>query len=138
MGRAAVRVDFNRDLKPDLIVSHLDRTAAILRNDLSTNVKSIAIDFVGTTSNRDGRGCRVIVTNGSRRRVYELVSGDGFLACNERRMIIGLGENFSEADLTVEWPSGLIEKIENLQENTAILLIEGRKSVRSHACKIQD
>ena len=138
LGRAAVRVDFNRDLKPDLIVSHLDRTAAILRNDLSTNVKSIAIDFVGTTSNRDGRGCRVIVTNGSRRRVYELVSGDGFLACNERRMIIGLGENFSEADLTVEWPSGLIEKIENLQENTAILLIEGRKSVRSHACKIQD
>lgn len=125
LGRAVAKVDFNRDRKPDLVVGHLDRPVAILRNDRSGFMNSISVDLVGTRSNRDGRGCRIYVLMGDRTRMYEHTSGDGFLACNEGRMILGLGDDPSDYALRIEWPSGLTENYPDLPKNCTLTIIEG-------------
>jgi len=128
LGRVVARLDFNRDLKPDAVVTHLDRTAALLRNDTQHVGHAISLDFVGTQSNRDARGCRVFVEAGGCTRLYELSSGDGFMACNERRMTIGLG-SAEDATLRVVWPGGRSTTTAHVPSDSAWVLIEGKDPI---------
>ncbi|MBI3465927.1 MAG: VCBS repeat-containing protein [Planctomycetes bacterium] len=129
LGRGVARLDWNRDGLPDLVVVHQNEPAALLENVTATQANRVVLDFVGTLSNRDAINLRYWVICGGKRRVFEIVGGDGYLASNERRQIVGLADAATVETLEVLWPSGRRDRWSELPANSSIKIIEGRDPI---------
>jgi tetratricopeptide (TPR) repeat protein len=126
LGRGAARTDWDRDGKPDVVVSHLDAPAALLRNESKMVGNALILELRGVVSNRDAIGTILEVTIGSEIRVYEICGGDGYYASNDRRQVIGVGNAEVIDRLEIHWPSGKVERRGNLAAGRNLFLIEGR------------
>ncbi|MGC9224105.1 MAG: CRTAC1 family protein [Terracidiphilus sp.] len=65
-------------------------------------------------SNRDGIGARVELLSGGRRWTAERVASSGYLSENDGRLHFGLGAADLIDKLTVRWPSGRVQTLENV------------------------
>jgi tetratricopeptide (TPR) repeat protein len=126
LGRAAARLDWNRDGRPDLVVVHLDRPVALLQNETEPAGARLVLDLHGVQSNRDAIGARIMVHSGGRTLVHEICGGDGFQATNERRMIFGLGSSGLVERLEVRWPDGRQDSWSDIPADSLVVLIEGK------------
>ena len=61
IGRGLLRLDWNRDGKMDLLATHHDVPAALLENHTPSKYHWLQIRLVGTSSERDAIGARVVV-----------------------------------------------------------------------------
>ena len=129
LGRALAVVDWNRDGKEDLCVSHLDARGALLSNQTEGAGHYLAVELRGVQSARDAVGAIVKVQAGGRTRVRHLLAGDGYMVSNEKLLIFGLGEEEDVEKLTIRWPSGKLQEFADLQADRRILVIEGREEV---------
>jgi Flp pilus assembly protein TadD len=129
LGRGVARLDWDRDARPDLVVVHQNDPMALLRNVTATPAHRLVLELVGTSSNRDAANARCWITVGGRRRIFELVGGDGYLASNERRQIIGLGSATVIDSLEVRWPSGREDMWSRIPADTIMRLTEGGQPV---------
>jgi hypothetical protein len=92
----------------------------------------ITVKTVGTTSNRDGIGARVMVRAGPLTQVKEVHAGSGVASMDSRWLTFGLGR-FSHARITVTWPSGRVERFHPQAVDRSVKLVEGTGApVRSH------
>jgi hypothetical protein len=71
------------------------------------------VKLVGRKSNRDGIGARVEVQAGGIRQVHERVAGSGYLSQDDPRLHFGLGNASKVERITVDWPSGTHQVLEN-------------------------
>ena len=78
-----------------------------------------------TRSTRDAIGARVRVKAGARILIDEVRSGSSFDSNNDMRVHFGLGSAAKIDWVEVRWPSGLLEKFENLKVDTIHTLKEG-------------
>jgi tetratricopeptide (TPR) repeat protein len=129
LGRTVARLDWNRDGRPDVVVVHQNEPAALLENITVTPFHSAVIDLVGTVSNRDAVNARLWVTTGSTRRTVEITGGDGYLATNERRQVIGLGNHAVIDRLEIAWPGGRRDSYASLPADKHLVIAEGRMPV---------
>ena len=126
VGRSSAMSDFDRDGRSDLAVQHLNDSAAILRNDTESNNHSVTIELIGTQSDREAIGAFMEAELGDR-RIVRLCNGSvSYLASDERRTQIGIGEQTVLDSVTVRWPSGLTESWRSLGTQGVHKLIEGR------------
>jgi len=80
---------------------------------------------VGTRSNRDGIGAKVRVKAGERVLVDEVRSGSSYDSSSDLRLHFGL-QAAERADwVEIRWPSGLVERFENLPAGSIHTLREG-------------
>jgi cytochrome c-type biogenesis protein CcmH/NrfG len=124
LGRGVARVDFDRDGKPDIVVSHLDRPAALLRNETDAAGNWLSVELHGVESNRDAIGAVVKVTVAGETRVCEIFGGDGYFASNERRQTIGLGKATVVDRLEIVWPGGKIQRFTQVPGGKTISIVE--------------
>lgn len=129
LGRGVARLDWNRDGRNDVTVSHLDAPVALLTNTTEVTGHYLSLQLRGTVSSRDAIGSVVTVSAGGRRLVHELTAGDGFQASNEKRILIGLGRVDAVDELTIQWPSGTSHTFNDIPVDTELLLIESRPSM---------
>ncbi|WP_176371577.1 PKD domain-containing protein [Desulfosediminicola flagellatus] len=130
-GDSVVSADYNRDGFLDLFVTNgmypspFDHLGPIqlFKNNGNSN-HWIEIDLVGTTSNRDGIGARVLVTAGGKTQLREQGGGIHKFSQNHTRIHFGLGQNSTIQSLEVQWPSGTVQVIENLEADKIIQVIE--------------
>lgn len=111
LGRAAARVDWNRDGRDDLVVTHLDDEAALVTNRTEGAGKALSLVLVSTAGERDAIGAVVEVVVGGRRIFQQLTTGDGYLCRNERRVAIGLGTAEAADEVIVHWMNGRRDQI---------------------------
>jgi enediyne biosynthesis protein E4 len=109
----AVLADFDGDGDLDLVFSNYEGTITACRND-STTGNRLLLDLRGTRSNRFGLGARVEMESASGRQVRELVLGRGYLSASEPVAHFGLGEDPAAERITIRWPSGHVQVVENL------------------------
>jgi tetratricopeptide (TPR) repeat protein len=137
LGRGVARVDWDRDGLPDIVVSHLDGPAALLRNETQSAGNSLIIELHGVESNRDAIGAVLKIKIGTETRIQEICGGDGYYASNERRQVIGLGKATVIDELEIRWPSGAVQSLVNVAAGQEIYAIEGRstnlRSNRAHS-----
>jgi hypothetical protein len=76
-------------------------------------------------SNRDAIGARIRVKAGARILVDEVRSGSSFISNNDMRVHFGLGAATKIEWVEVRWPSGLLEKFDNLPVDAIHTLKEG-------------
>ena len=86
----------------------------------------IKVTTTGTTSNINGIGARVEISSpGVGTQIRDVVSGSGFRYMSSLNTHFGIGSDSSVNSITVYWPSGTVDVINNPGINTTINITEG-------------
>jgi hypothetical protein len=126
--------DLWNDGRLSAVISNMNAPPSLLVNDVRTLNHWIAFHLVGTSfasksqklrTNRDAIGARITVKAGSRLFVDELRSGSSYDSNSDMRIHIGLGAATKLDSVEVRWPSGLLEKFDNLTVDRIHTLKEG-------------
>jgi len=121
--------DIDNDGDIDLVVADLDGPPQVLRNDGGNMNNAILIKTIGVKSNRSGIGARVKVVSGNLVEIDEVRSGDSYLSQSDLRLHFGL-EDRKQVDLIeVRWPSGIVDKVVNVEANKIVAIKEGAGKV---------
>ena len=113
-GRGVVTGDFDDDGQLDLVFSHTNEPAAVLSGATETDGELLNVDLVGTTSNRDAIGARVVATSDRGSRVRTVVGGGSYLSQNPYTLTWGLAPGESVERLEVVWPGGQRQVVREL------------------------
>ena len=124
VGRGAAFADYDNDGDMDVFIVNSDQRAVLLRNDVGNRNNWIRIQLVGTKSNRDGIGARVGVRCGERRQIPEVHSGSSYASGSDRRLLFGLGAAEKIDQIVVRWPSGVVQRLADVDVNQSIKIIE--------------
>ena len=100
--------------------------ALLLRNEGGNGNHWIQIMTVGRQSNRDGIGTRVEVTVGAQRQIDEVRSGGSYISQNDLRLHFGLGSHAIVDEIRLRWPSGHVDRLENVTADRIITVEEGQ------------
>jgi enediyne biosynthesis protein E4 len=117
--------DLWNDGRLSAVISNMNAHPTLLVNQVKNANHWIAFHTVGTKSNRDGIGARITVSAGGRLRVDEVRSGSSYSSNNDMRVHFGLGATDKIEYVQVRWPSGLVEKFQDLKPDSIHELKEG-------------
>ncbi len=124
-GRGAAFGDIDGDGDIDIVVSNVGQKAYVLRNDGGNRKNWIGIQTVGTKSNRDGIGTRIKVVSASGLTQHFTVNtAVGYLSASDRRVIAGLGDDATAKLIEIRWPSGVVQKFENVKARQMLKAVE--------------
>jgi enediyne biosynthesis protein E4 len=124
-GRGAAFGDIDNDGDIDVVVSNAGQYAYVLRNDGGNRRNWIGIETTGKKSNRDGIGCRVKVVSASGLTQYFTVNtAAGYLSASDKRLLVGLGNDSVAKLVEIRWPSGSVQRFENVKANQMLKAIE--------------
>ncbi|QDV41564.1 tetratricopeptide repeat protein [Stieleria neptunia] len=126
LGRTLATLDFNRDGKNDLVISHVGETTALLLNETATQHHWLQLRLVGVESERDAIGAKITIQVANRQLTGWVIGGDGYLAKNEAVVSFGLGDANSVDQIQVQWPSGIRQQFGPTAADRRILLIENQ------------
>jgi hypothetical protein len=124
-GRGAAFGDLDNDGDIDIVVSNVGQKAYVLRNDGGNAKNWIGIETVGTKSNRDGIGARIKVVSASGlTQSYTVNTAVGYLSASDKRVITGLGDDVTAKLIEIRWPSGIVQKFENVKARQFLKAVE--------------
>lgn len=128
LGRGLAVLDWNRDGRTDVGISHLHAPFALLTNQLqgtSSADGALTIRLIGTRGCREATGA-VISVQSAGQTIYSLeIGGSGFLVTNERRHEFSGLPRGGPCLVSVRWPDGNMQTWENVVPGQSVILIEG-------------
>jgi hypothetical protein len=124
-GRGLALGDLDNDGDSDLLLVNVGEPPALLRNEGGNRNHWLGLKLVGTKSNRDGIGARVILTAGGKQRHKQSLGGTSYCSASDQRLLFGLGVNTKVDELQVRWPSGQITSMKNVRANQYLTIKEG-------------
>jgi hypothetical protein len=132
-GHSVTMADYDRDGYLDLFVTNgyggypfNDGPDQLFQNVGSGN-NWLQIDLEGTVSNRDGIGARLFATTpDGKTQLRENGGGIRWCQQDQKRIHFGLAQNQTVSELVIQWPSGTVQKLENLSVNQVLRVVEPR------------
>jgi hypothetical protein len=119
--------DYDNDGDPDIAVSNSGGPLRLLRND-GAHGNWLGVSLTGTRSNRGGIGAKLVAELPSGKKLVRWVaSGNSYLSSSDPRVLFGLGKETSARKLTITWPSGVVQVLENLPAGKYVPVTEPRK-----------
>jgi enediyne biosynthesis protein E4 len=115
--------DLDGDGDLDLVHTNYEQGVTLLRND-SDRGHRLIVALRGTASNRWGVGATVRIETAAGIQVRTLVLARGYLSSSEPVLHFGLGEADRVHRLTVEWPSGYTQVLEDLPVDHHLTITE--------------
>ena len=116
--------DYNNDGALDIYApaNYIDPTSlgGFLQNTIGTKNNWIKIKLEGTASNRDSYGTRVYVKTGNLTQLREVHTSP----VETQPLHFGLGKETLIDEIEVYWPSGKIQKLNNIDANQTITIAE--------------
>jgi len=110
----------------DIAISSSANRHALLKNEVGSKRNWLAVELVGTKSNRDAVGARVSISVKGKPQMREVVLGDGYGSQNSLRQYFGLNDASAVDEMVVRWPrSGMIQKFQNVAGNRIVQVTEG-------------
>ena len=124
--RGAAFADYDNDGDVDVFLTALDDRGLLLRNDTSTKGHYLAIRLIGSDSNRDAVGTRVVLQSGGRKQTRERKGGGSYLSSSDARLHFGLGAQSVVERLEIRWPGGKVLILTDIAADRTITVQEGR------------
>jgi hypothetical protein len=113
--RGAAFSDFDDDGRIDVVVTRLNEPARLLRNTSGGANHWLGLRLTGRRSNRDAIGARVRVVTASGRELWNHVTTTvGYAGSSDPRIHFGFGPESRVKHIEIRWPSGAVQKLENL------------------------
>jgi enediyne biosynthesis protein E4 len=135
VGRGAAYGDIDNDGDVDMVISDLDGTPQVLRNDGGNANNFVLLKLIGVKSNRGGVGARAKVVAADLTQVDEVRSGASYISQSDLRMHFGLGKRSKISLIEIRWPSGVIDKISDVSANRMLTIKEGQGIVEQKEFK---
>lgn len=122
----AVFADFNNDGFMDVFEQGMMGGPHLYINNAVSNGNTnwLEVKLVGTTSNRDGVGARVVANVNGVNLVRNVVNGGNYQGNSTLTQHFGLGASTSVNTLTVYWPSGIVSMLSNVPANQILTVTE--------------
>jgi len=120
--RGVAFADFDNDGRMDAAVTAIDEPMELWMNRSATR-NWLQLKLTGTRSNRSAIGARVICRGDNRTQLRTVSSSVGYASSSDLRVHFGLGDERA-ASLEIHWPSGIIQKMENVSANSRIEITE--------------
>ena len=114
-GRGVVAADLNGDGLLDLVFSHTNDPAAVLENRSPTSGGAVTMRLVGTTSNRDAIGARVVLRTNATQRLRHVFGGGSYLSQGPYTLHWGLPDGEQPLDAEIVWPDGSRQTVSDLR-----------------------
>jgi hypothetical protein len=127
VGRGACFADYDNDGYIDAFIVVLGGKGILLHAKPpvgSARNHWLTLKLTGTKSNRDGFGARLEAVAGDLRQMVENVPQSGYLSQNDPRPHFGLGSHTQVDRLTIHWPSGTVQTLDNVKADQILQVTE--------------
>jgi len=125
VGRGVASGDLDDDGRLDLVVNHKDAPPAVLLNETPEDGNHwVRLKLVGTKGHRDAIGARVEVSVGDSVISRLRKGGTSMLSSHDPRLLIGVGPAKVVPRVTVRWPSGIVQVVENVEVGKTTEIVE--------------
>ena len=101
------------------------RSSGVVRFNDGNDNNWLKINLEGTDSNINGIGAKITIEGDFGLQVRNVRSGEGFDNMHTLNPHFGLGDATTIDLLTIEWPSGVVDSIENIGVNQTVFAREG-------------
>jgi hypothetical protein len=119
--------DYDNDGDQDLsiAVGSWNGLSKLVRNDLfgGAQMSWLQLDLRGVVSNKFGVGARIVVDSGGLKQMREVSASGAYLSQAPLTASFGLADA-TQADVTVLWPSGTVQKVFAVPVNQRLVLVE--------------
>lgn len=122
--RGVAAEDFDNDGDVDLVVLNALAAPTLIRNDSETRNHWLQVMLIGRTACRDATGARVIVESERGLAHAEVHSGGGYQSSFGRRLTFGLGDVARVDRLTVRWPDGSQQSLEQVAADQCLYVVQ--------------
>ena len=126
LARGAAYADFDRDGDLDLLISSNDGAPVLLTNEGGNRNNWISVRLSGTRSNRSALGAIVRIESALGRQWRTVHSGSSYCSQSDLALTFGIGSDRTIRTLSVEWPSGVRQRFQNVAANQSLTIDESR------------
>jgi hypothetical protein len=120
--------DLDNDGRLDAVVSTNDGPAYVLHNETATANHWILLKLVGHKSNRDGIGAEVKIVTASGPQFATVSTASSYLSSSDKRVHFGLGKENVVREIEVRWPSGIVQKLDDVKADQILQIDEPASS----------
>ncbi|MXY99299.1 T9SS type A sorting domain-containing protein, partial [Candidatus Poribacteria bacterium] len=130
-GQSVTMADYDRDGYLDLFVTNgrgaypFNQGPDQLFRNVGNGNNWLQVDLQGTVSNRDGIGARLFAkTPDGKTQLRENNGGIHWAQQDQKRIHFGLAENETVTELSIHWPSGIVQKLTDIPVNQVLHVVE--------------
>lgn len=128
VGRGMAIGDINNDGRVDAVVTTNGGAAHVILNETQTKNHWITLHLTGHTSNRDGIGAVVKLTTDEGSQWVTVTTASGYLSSSDPRVHFGLGKSSEAREIEIRWPSGIVQKLTNVQGDRQVQVDEPKSA----------
>ena len=85
----------------------------------------IRVNLIGTVSNRDAIGARVVLSSASGPQYRWVQCGTSYVSCSEPTLHFGMGTDTAADEIRIYWPSGLEQVVTGIPVGSTLTIVEG-------------
>ena len=116
--------DLDNDGRVDVVATRFDEPARIFRNVSPASQHWLLVELVGTRSNRDGIGAKLVLESAGGVQHNHVTTSVGYGGSSDRRVHFGLGPDESVKRLEIRWPSGIRQQLRDVPANQVLRVEE--------------
>jgi len=120
--------DLDNDGRVDAVVTTNGGPAYILRNETDTHNHWLALNLAGHKSNRDAIGAAVKIVTKQGIQTATVTTSGSYLSSSDKRLSFGLGSETVVPELEIRWPSGIVQKLQNIKADQLIRIDESEQT----------